>query len=386
MFLGLALALGCAASRESVPARPAPRVQEYSVPRTVVTPEQVASVPELYERATALAAEGRHAEAARAFARVHDLDPGGELADRALFDSASEHDLAEGFELAAVGYEQLARLYPESPLATTALVRATRLRAHLEQWQHAGDLAERVLSATRALGPLERVTVYAASALLRLELDDERAAQMFIEKGRAVIDEYRLDEAGKLLRELAPLYFALGELRRRRAERIVFEPLPPDFADALERRCQLLLDAHGAYSDTMRAYDAHWSAMAGFRVGELYGRLHRDVMRVVPPPSADTEEKRALFEAAMRLRYTVLLDKAQQFMEHTLGWAERNGERSQWVARTHEAIAEIRAAARREKAALDALPYSRATLEAALLDLQRRTLEKEKARARPRGP
>ena len=46
-------------------------------------------------------------------------------------------------------------------------------------------------------------------------------------------------------------------------------------------------------------------------------------------------------------------------------------------------IAEIREATRREEAALAALPYPRATLEAALLDLQRRTEEKKKRDALP---
>lgn len=394
-WLGLtlfALATACSAARPiAPPASSASKPQEFSVPRTVVTPERAESIPELYQRAIALGASGEHARAALEFQRIHDLDPEGELADDALFQSSSEHDLSNALERAALGYEQLARRYPQSELAFASLVRATRLLARLDQWQRAGELSELALSREhqreRELGPLERVTLYAASALWRLEQDDERAAQTFIEKGRAVIDEYQLDAAGRLPLELAPLYFSLGELRRRRGERIVFQPLPPDFADALERRCQLLLDAHSAYSDAMRAYDVHFSAIAGYRVGELYEKLHQDVMRLTPPASADTEEKRRLFEAGMRLRYTVLLEKARKFMEHTLGWVERNGEHSVWVDKTHEAILEIREATKREEAALAAIPYSRATLEAALLDLQRRSEEKakEKEKARLKG-
>lgn len=375
----LALASGCAAAGQPRPVpNSATRTSAFSVPRTVITPERAASIPELYQHAVALSEKGAHAEAALEFLRVYELDPEGELADDALFQCASERDQSGALESAALGYEQLARRYPKSELTAAALVRATRLFARLDQWRRAGELAERALSSQRALGPLELITVYSASALSRLEQGDERAAESFIEKGRALIDQYQLDAAGRLPLELAPLYFSLGELRRRRAERIVFEPLPPNFADALERRCQLLLDAHSAYSDAMRAYDVHFSAIAGYRVGELYERLHTDVMRVTPPTSADTAEKRQLFEAAMRLRYAVLLDKARQFMEHTLGWVERNGEHSPWVEKTHEAIADIREASRREEAALKALPYPRATVEAALADLQRRTEEKEK--------
>jgi tetratricopeptide (TPR) repeat protein len=379
-----ALASGCVGARPIAQApSPVGEARGFAVPRTVITPERAASIPELFQQALALGSSGEHARAALEFQRIHDLDPAGELADDALFQSASEHDLAGELDAAALVYQQLARRYPKSELVSSALVRAIRILMRLDQWPRAGELSELALSGSRELGPLERITVYAASALARLERSDEHAASTFIEKGRALIDEYQLDAAGRLPLELAPLYFSLGELRRRRAERIVFEPLPPSFADALERRCQLLLDAHSAYSDAMRAYDVHFSAIAGYRVGELYERLHQDVMRITPPATADTEEKRILFEAAMRLRYAVLLEKAQKFMEHTLGWVERNGEHSPWVEKTHEAIADIRAAAKREEAALAALPYPRATVEAALLDLQRRSDEKKKLEALP---
>src|SRR5262249_53714292 len=161
-----------------------------------------------------------------------------------------------------------------------------RLLLHVEQWERAGALAALLLPAEASLSSFDRIVAYSASALARLAADDEVAAATFIEKGRGEIEQQRLDGAGRISRGLGGLYYALGELRRRRADRIVFDPMPPDFADALERRCQLLLDAQSAYSDTMRAYDAHWSAMAGFRVGELYQRLHEDVMRMKPPASA----------------------------------------------------------------------------------------------------
>ena len=119
------------------------------------------------------------------------------------------------------------------------------------------------------LTPVERVVAYGGKALSLLVTDDPDQAEYFISKGRDIVDAARLDAAGAVPRDLAELYFALGELRRIRGERIRLAPPPPDFVAALEKRCQLLLDAQSAYSDTMRAYDAHWSAMAGFRVGEL---------------------------------------------------------------------------------------------------------------------
>jgi hypothetical protein len=221
------------------------------------------------------------------------------------------------------------------------------------------------------LAPVERVVAYGGKALSLVFSDDPDQAEAFISKGRDVIDAERLDAAGAVPKDLAQLYFALGELRRIRGERIRLAPPPPDFVDALERRCQLLLDAQSAYSDTMRAYDAHWSAMAGFRVGELYQKLHEEVMQIPPPAAATTPAKAQLFQGAMRLRYSVLLEKGLTMMDHTLQMAERAGEHSEWVVRAADAKARLETAVRDENAALDRLPYSRDDLQKALADLTR---------------
>jgi hypothetical protein len=171
---------------------------------------------------------------------------------------------------------------------------------------------------------------------------------------------------------VAQLYFALGEIRRARAERIKLVPVPSNFAAALEARCQLLLDAQSAYSDVMRAHDAHWSAMAGYRVSELYQSLHEELMRVPPPRSAESDRLRQLFEGAMRLRYAVLLRKASSMLEHTLAMAERTGEESSWVVRARRAKQDVDRAVVAEEAALARLPYTRQELEAALADLAAR--------------
>ena len=88
----------------------------------------------------------------------------------------------------------------------------------------------------------------------------------------------------------------------------------------------------------------------------------------------------------MRLRYAILLEKAEHMLEHTLSMAERTGEQSSWVARTKEAQATIHQAAEREQAALAALPFSRSVLEAALADLQKRAAEKEARKSSQPAP
>jgi tetratricopeptide (TPR) repeat protein len=308
-------------------------------------------------------AGGEAAEAAREFDQVAQLDREGRLAPLALLEGSEAHEAAGDRSASAERLEQLGRRFPDHPLSREGLVRAVRLHCYLEHWERAGAVADLLLARIKELKPLERVVAFGGKALSLVFAGQPERATDFIDRGRIVIDEARLDSAGKVPRDLAQIYFALGETRRIRAEQIQFQPLPPDFPRVLEERCQLLLDAQSAYSDAMRAYDAHWSAMAGYRVGQLYQRLHEDLLHIAPPASADDPARRQLFEGTMRLRYSVLLTKAQAMMEHISNLAARTGERSRWVLEAEKAKRKIEEAQAAEQQALAKLPYSRAELE-----------------------
>jgi tetratricopeptide (TPR) repeat protein len=340
-----------------------------SLGRTIVTPEDAASVEELFARSRAAFTAGRFKEAAEGFQRIVDLDPDGPFAKEAWLHGAAAHDALGDLAGAVARYQEVARRYSKDPAARDALVRSVRLLTYLERWPAAGEAADVLLGRLPELSPLERIVALSGKALSLVFSDQPDAAEYFIAKGRDIVEAERLDAAGAFPRDLAELYFALGELRRIRGERIHLESAPQNFARVLEQRCQLLLDAQSAYSDAMRAYDAHWSAMAGYRVGELYEKLHGEIMRIAPPGGAAGPAKAQLFEGAMRLRYSVLLQKGLTMMDHTLAMAERTGEHSAWVVRAAEAKKVLERGALEEAAALARLPYSRVDLEKALDNL-----------------
>ena len=348
------------------------------VDRMVITSVDASDIPELFDQATEQLAAGKAAEAARAFDRIYEIDPDGRLAPEALFRAGVAHDHAGDLDAAFQRLEQVARRFPDHHVTREALVRAVRILAFLERWQRAGQAADLLLARYSDLRPFETIVAHSGKALALVFSGDVDGAQHHVGKAMNIVDRNRLDSAGKLPRDLAQLYFAQGEIRRLKGERINFDPVPKNFGQRLEQRCQLLLDAQRSYSDTMRAYDAHWSAMAGFRVGELYQRLHADLMKVPPPATADTERSRQLFEGAMRLRYSILLTKGMTMMEHTVSMAKRTGERSAWVLRAEDAKRGLERAIQDEKVAIDRLPYTRAQLQEALDDLAAKAREATK--------
>jgi hypothetical protein len=179
-----------------------------------------------------------------------------------------------------------------------------------------------------------------------------------VNKARDMIEDARLGESGKPPMELMQVSFALGEVRRAKSEKIALTPLPPNFSAVLEQRCQALLDAQAAYTDAMRGYDAHWSTMAGYRVGELYQKLHAEVMQIPPTTQAKTLQQKQLFEATMRLRYRILLEKGLKMMDGTVRLADRTGEASGWAARARDAKKNLEQSLAEEKAALAKMPFS----------------------------
>lgn len=364
--------LGCAGQLPATGAldsAPATQPNRVVLPKTIITTTTAISVDEVFAGAQAAFQSENYAAAARGFGEAYRLEPAGPLAEPALFGLGTAEDLAGQPEQALRHYEFYVSRFPASSNTRTVLVRSVRLNAFFERWKRAGRLADQVMGRYRDLRPFEAITLNGAKALALVAQDDDDKASYYVEKARNIIERDRLDAAGSVPRDLALVYFALGEINRVRAERIRFVPVPDNFAQVLEQRCQLILDAQSSYSDTMRAYDAHWSAMAGYRVGELYQRLHADLMEVPPPESADTTSRERLFEGAMRLRYSILLDKAHAMMEHTVAMARRTEERSSWIGRAELALVALKSAMDQERAALDALPYSRQQLKQALEEL-----------------
>jgi|HubBroStandDraft_6_1064221.scaffolds.fasta_scaffold53833_2 tetratricopeptide (TPR) repeat protein len=367
--LSLALLSGCAATPAPGPVMPPAAgavtpTSPVEVAPMVVSPFSELELEQQFEQGRSLLLHEKYKEAAEIFDRLTRLAPDGETAPPSLYNGALAREGLAEREAAVERYKKLLERFPDHPTTRGAYLRLLRLYSYLERWSDLAAVADRAL-ALKDLTVLEAIEAHGAKGLGLVEQDQVDDAARQVGLARDLIEEHRLGESGPPPIELAEVSFALGEVRKKRSERIVFDPVPPSFAEVLEQRCQGLLDAQGAYTEAMRSYDAHWSAMAGYRVGQLYQQLHRDVMRI-PPSKADTLRKKQLFEGAMRLRYRVLLEKGQKMMDGTVRLGARTGEDSAWVHRAEEAKRDIELALDDEKKALSKLPFTEDELQAAL--------------------
>lgn len=370
------IATGCSAATPQAaapaPAAPAAKGRTIEVAPMTVSPFADSELEAKFEHGKSLLLAEKYKEAAEIFDQLVRLSPDTDVAPPSLYNGGLAHEGLGEREVAIDKYNDLLKRFPAHATARGALFRLGRLHGYLERWGDLVKTADQIL-ALKDLSVLEAIEAHGEKGLGLVEQDKVDDASREIGLARDSIEEHHLGESGKPPLELAQVSFALGEIRRKKSEKITFIPVPPNFGDALEQRCQGLLDAQNAYSDAMRSYDAHWSAMAGYRVGQLYQQLHRDVMQVPPPAKADSLKKKQLFEGAMRLRYRVLLEKGLALMDGTVRLGQRTGEDSTWVHRASEAKRDIELALEDEKSALAKLPYTEAELQKALDGLKKPT-------------
>ncbi len=361
--LAVGLLTGCAAS--PAPAPNAPKdAQPIEIAPTVISPYSDAELAAQFEKAKTMLLSERYKEASEAFDKLVRLAPDGPTAAPSLYNGAVAREGMSDKKGALERFKTFLERYPDHEMTKNALVRRNRIFSFLEQWKELGEGADTLLG-RKDLSLLETIEARGEKALSLVELDNVDEASKQVNLARNLIEDNHLGE-GKLPVELAQVSFALGEVRRKKSERVTFSPLPPNFTELLEQRCQGLLEAQAAYTDTMRSFDPHWSAMAGYRVGQLYQKLHRDVMGITPPAKADTLKKKQLFEGAMRLRYRVLLEKGLAMMDATVRIGQRTGEDSAWIHRAVEAKRDLDLALADERAALAKMPFTEDEVKAAL--------------------
>lgn len=376
---------GCV-SRETPP-RTAQNMPPVTVPHQTVEPTVVRaySSEELLaelDRARSLLLVDKFDEAAEALDRLRALasEPGIQAA--AAYHAGLAYEGLGNRALALTRYQLVTGSFGEQAIARNALVQMMRLLGRFERWPELATAADQLL-ARGNLPVMDQIEGRGAKALALVEQGDVEAASVQAGKALALIDEHGFGRSGQPPVQVAQVSFAEGEIRRLKSEAILLVPVTPQFGERLEARCQGLLDAQLAYTDTMRARDSYWSAMSGFRVGQLYTRLHAEAMQIPPPREATTFKQKQLFEGALRLRYRILLEKGLRMMEATVRLGDRVGEESEWLVRSREAKLALQQALIDEKLALSKLPYTEEELKKGLESIRNRAVNGSTAAPSP---
>ena len=290
---------------------------------------------------------------------------------------AVAHDRNGEYDSAAARFNELADKATDAGIRREATLRAADLAAFTG---NAAQVAasEARLARAAAGDSLFHIALAAVRARKALSAGDDSKAMHEVQNGLDLAEKAKFGDAGAPPTALTALRFLLGEVRRARAEAIVFEGVTPEeFMPRMEARCGNMMDAQRAYTDAIRGQDVRWAGLAGYTIAEVYTRLHKDIMRVPASKRATTDEKKQLHFAMMHVRYRVLLEKGLDMMDRTIELAEKSKERADWAGRARDAREGIARAIEEERKVLATMPYSEQEVSKALEILKRQAIEKQ---------
>ncbi|MBX3192539.1 MAG: tetratricopeptide repeat protein [Labilithrix sp.] len=363
---------GCGTAPQHVP--PSSPIATQRASNQIIGTRAEGTAKELLAKGERALLAQRWQEAADAFEALLAGDPSSANDPQVLYDLAIAYEGLGHREKARERYREIVRRFPTDANARNALVREASLDAYLEDWSALGEVGKTILARADA-DPAEKMLGLGARGLARVQAGDDTGASRDIHDGLNLMDEHRYGATGQLPVAAAMIKYADGELRRTRSEKISLNPPGPDFLQKLETRCAHLLEAQSAYADAIRSVDPHWAAMSGFRVGEMYRKLHTDLMLIPPTEKAKTEHDKQLFYGIMRVRYRVLLEKGLEMMKRTLALGERTGAAPVWMKRAEAAKIEMERALEEEKAVIAKFPFTEEELQKALEIMKKRAAD-----------
>jgi tetratricopeptide (TPR) repeat protein len=383
LICSAALLAGCASSAPP-PKLVAPPTRE-SLPTQIIAPHAEGNSRELFARAEAALSARKLTEAIDNFTALLSANEpsAADLFPTAMFDLGVAYEGNAARQEARDDYARLLATYPENALAKQALLRILDLDAFLEDWDGLGKTAQIMLDRGDT-DDIDRMSALGARGLSEIEMGSDVQAGRDVEAGLEISERLNIGAGGRLPASVSQLRFALGEIRRVRSERIHFVPedvpdamsVPADFLAKMNARCEGLMDAQHAYGEAMRSVDAHWIAMSGFRVGEMYRKLHHDLMVIPPTLLAKSDKQKQIFFAIMHVRYRVLLEKGADMMDRTISVADAGLDSSDWITRARALKADIELALDEEKTVIKSFPFTEDEIKKAI-EILRQKAEKQ---------
>ncbi len=343
----LLLAAACATTRPAAPPPTPPPAQPAAEIRYDPQPVEVSRLDlelsgkndeELFAVGTAAFSSGDFRRAAAAFARVADLFPTSAHEAAALFDAGLAYEKAEDWRLALERFRALERKYVGAD-PTEASFRGAECLYHLRDLAEARAALDR-LAGREDLDASDRIRALTQRGIVELEdgktEEAEKSLRLALSRWKAADESERLDDYYP-----AQAQFYLGEVYREWFLAIRLDPAKggeDKLGKELEYKAEMLLSAQGHYLRAVRIGNADWAVASGYRIGELYDELHRQLTEAPLPPGMD-DEHAAAYRSELKKKVRVLVTKAIAIYERTLATAERaRVENNRFVERTQASL------------------------------------------------
>lgn len=305
---------------------------------------------ELFAIGTAAAAAHDDTKAALHFERLADYFPASPRRPAALHRAGLALERMKDHAGALGRYTDAAKAYGDTPEGVESRFKAADQYYFLGEFDAAADVIEAML-AMNALSAARRAEAANKHAILLYQsgrlIDAERAlraniAQMQSELKSELSDGVLLSQAQFYLAEVFRTHFIHVNLDPERQTQ-------DEMMQELEYKAELLLSAQGHYLRCIRMGHPEWATASGFRIGELYQKLHEQLVDAKVPSDLDGEQAE-IYREELRKKIKVLVVKAIDIYEKTLSTAERVGATNPFVSQTREQLDRMKALMLRDDA------------------------------------
>ncbi len=273
----------------------------------------------------------------------------------------AKFETSERFEEALEFYEELIHRFPSH--VKFLLWKKLRLCIQLEQWSNLSQIATRLLDRID-LTHQERMGAQCALGLAQIEQGLFSEAQNTIFPVRDWVEDHHIGETNVPPSEVGFMYLVLGEMRKHESEKFILQE--NGFLELFEKRCSHLLSAQDAFVNAMRSQDKWISSMAAFRMGELYFKLYKDIFTMDLSAKIHLKRDKMLFEAALHIKYKILLKKALYAMDSLISFEKKTEFISTWTAKAKKTRIELGEILSKEQKIYDEINYTEQDLQKAL--------------------
>jgi tetratricopeptide (TPR) repeat protein len=296
----------------------------------------------LFEQAGADLEAQRYDEAIRGYDRLVATFPDSRYVVAALYNAGLALEGKQDFGGAATRYRAIVDQHPQSKDVLDALFRMGACYAEINNWAASAEAFGHVLERSDlALG--DHVEALARRGLAQYQLKDLPASERSF---REALNVFRANEAVERLDNdffVAMSQFYLGEIAHEDFRALPLRLPQKQLAKDLESKAEALLTTQARYVDTARIKNPAWATAAGHQIATLYKEFYDAMLTAPMPPELKTDELKKIYFDELRQKIEPLLRKAIHAHELTLGVAERFGLDNDWVRKSNEEMAQLRA-------------------------------------------
>jgi tetratricopeptide (TPR) repeat protein len=300
---------------------------------------------ELFEQASKALSEKRFDDAIAAYDRLLLEFQDDRYSRAGIYNAGLAYQGKKDWEGALRRFQTLAERYPDSTDAKDALFQEGATYGELQNWPASVQVFARLLE-RRDLTADDRLEALARRGFAQFQLRDMDTAERTFQSAVSYFHQIESEERLETDFYLALAQYHLGEVNHQRFRAVPLRLPERQMETDLDEKARLLLVSQRQYIDTIRLGNAEWAAASGFQIGSLYEELYDAFVQAPVPPelqasTPEAREKLDIYNAELRKKIRILLEKSVRTHEANLLMMERMGVKSEWRDKSKLAFAKL---------------------------------------------